>query len=151
MNNLRIVATFLLISLSTLCASAFAQGNAPFPLPDATVSLNLKVYALALGQKADVSSGVLTYQGKNYPFTIKGIGLNENQVGAAYGVESGEVYGLNNVADFEGKYFQLSGSIEKSGEAIIRSDKKITLHLKGWSKGAIVIPPEGATIEFTKN
>jgi hypothetical protein len=150
MKSLRMFTTSLLISLSTLCGSASAQGNAPLPSPDATVSLNLKVYALALGQKADISSGVLTYQGKKYPFTIKGIGLSENQVGAAYGIESGEVYGLNNLGDFEGKYFQLSGSIEKSGEAIIRSDKKVALHLKGWSKGAVVIQPEGATIEFTK-
>jgi hypothetical protein len=150
MSTLRIIATLLLLSLSTLCVPVSAQGNAPLPAPDATVSLNLKVYASVLGQKEDISSGVLTYQGKQYPFTIKGLGLYENQVGASYGIVSGDVYGLTNLADFEGKYFQLSGSIEKSGEATIRSDKKIAVHLKGWSKGPVVIQPAGATIAFTK-
>jgi len=52
-----------------------AQGNTPAPSPDAKVKVDLQVYVLVSGQSANVTSGTLTFQGKDYPFKVKGIGL----------------------------------------------------------------------------
>lgn len=150
MKRLKLFGALMSVSFAVLCGSAVAQSGAPLSSPDATVSLNLKVYSLASGQKANISSGVLTYQGRKYPFTVNGLGLRDNQVGASQEISNGDVYGLNNVTDFAGKYFQVSGSMEQSGQATIRSDKKVTLNLKGWSKGPVVISPDGAVVEFKK-
>jgi len=149
MNSLKVVVTFLTISFAFVCFPARAQSDQPLPPPVATITVDLKVYAMATGQKANISSGILTYQGKQYPLTIKGIGLYANQIGASHLVASGEVYNLNSLADFAGTYFFLSGGMEETGSSKIRSDKNVIVALKGWSRGPVVIQPGGSTIQFT--
>ena len=148
MNSLKVIATYLAIGFVFMAAPAGAQSEMPLPTPNATVTLDLKVVALAAGQTANISSGTLTYQGKQYPLTIKGIGLYPNQIGASHLVATGEVYNLNSLADFAGTYFFLSGGVEEAGSSKIRSDKKVTIALKGWSKGPVVIQPGGSTVAF---
>lgn len=148
MNSLKVIAMYLAISFAFVAAPTCAQSEMPLPAPDATVSVDLRVLVMAAGQTANISSGTLTYKGKQYPLTIKGIGLYPNQIGAAHLVATGEVYNLNSLADFAGTYFFLSGGIEETGSSKIRSDKKVVVALKGWSKGPVVIQPGGSTIEF---
>jgi hypothetical protein len=150
MNHLKAVAVSLLISLCSAIGVANAQGGTPSSAVSATATVDLKVYALSTGQKANVSSGVLTYQGKKYPFTVKGIGLHESQIGASHLVADASVYNLNKVSDFEGTYFAIIAEMEATGKSRIRSNKNILVDLRGWSKGPVVISPEGAVIEFTK-
>lgn len=150
MNTLKVAAVCLLMSLGSLIGVAKAQGSATSPAVSATATVDLKVYALGAGQKADISSGVLTYQGKKYPFTVKGIGLYENQIGASHLVADSKVYNLNSVSDFAGTYFPVALGMEETGQSQIRSNKNVIVHLRGWSKGPVVIQPGGATIEFTK-
>ena len=150
MKHLKAVAISLLVSLCSTIGVANAQGGAPSSTVSATATFDLKVYALSSGQKASNASGVLTYQGKKYPFTVKGIGLNENQIGAAQLVANATVYNLNKVSDFEGTYFAVIAEMETTGKSRIRSNKNILVDLRGWSKGPVVISPEGAVIEFTK-
>ena len=148
MNNLKVIATFLVLNFAFVAAPAGAQREMPLPTPDATVTVELKVVALAAGQTANISSGTLTYQGKQYPVTAKGIGLHANQIGASHLVATGEVYNLKNLADFAGTYFLISGGMEETGSSKIRSDKNVTVVLRGWSKGPVVIQPGGSTVEF---
>jgi hypothetical protein len=150
MTHLKAVAVSLAISLCSAIGVANAQGGAPSPTVSATATFDLKVYALSSGQKASNASGVLTYQGKKYPFTVKGIGLNENQIGAAQLVANATVYNLNKASDFEGTYFAVIAEMEATGKSRIRSNKNILVDLRGWTKGPVVISPEGAVIEFTK-
>ena len=150
MNRVKAVAVSLAISLCSVIGLANAQGITPSSTISATATVDLKVYALSAGQTANISSGVLTYQGKKYPFTVKGIGLNANQIGAAHLVADASVYNLNKASDFEGTYFAVIAEMEATGKSRIRSNKNILVDLKGWSKGAVIISPEGAVIEFTK-
>ena len=150
MKPLKRIILLFTMSLIFLSGLVSAQGNAPLPAPSATLTVDLKVYALPLGGKAETSSGVLTYKGKQYPFTVKGIGLLENQSGASHYVAEGAVYNLNNVADFAGRYFTVQGGMEEKGSSKIRNDKNVVVSLKGWSKGPITFSPEGGMIEFTK-
>jgi hypothetical protein len=68
--------------------------------PDGTVRLSGK--ALAAGVGFSWGSGVLTYQGKEYPFSISG--LSAGNIGATSAELSGEVYNLTNIKDFSGNY-----------------------------------------------
>ena len=150
MKRLKVAVASLAISLCSAIGFANAQGNPPSPAVSATATFDLKVYDLGSGQKANVSSGVLTYQGKKYPFTVKGIGLHKNQIGASHLVADASVYNLNKASDFEGTYFAIIAEMEATGKSRIRSNKNILVDLRGWSKGPVVISPEGAVIEFNK-
>lgn len=150
MNHLKVVAVSLVISLCSAIGIANAQGDAPSSTVSATATFNLKVYALSAGQKTSISSGELAYQGKKYPFTVRGIGLNENQIGAAQLVADSNVYNLNKASDFAGTFFAVSTGMEATGQARIRNNKNVLVDLKGWSKGPVIIAPEGAVIEFNK-
>ncbi len=152
MNTLKTVAVSLMLGLSIFSGPIKAQNEIPVNLTvTGTISVNLKVYALALGQTANTSTGVLTFQGKKYPFTVRGIGLNKNQIGASHLVANGEVFGLEDLSAFEGSYFQISGGITgQNGQSTLRNDNKVWLHLKGWSNGPVVISDQGAIVKFSK-
>ena len=154
MNKAKLAVVFVMLGLNILVASAKAEEEIPVNLTvSGAISVDLKIYALALGQTANTSTGVLTFQGKKYPFTIRGIGLNKNQIGASHLVASGEVFNLQDISKFEGGYFQISGGITgtgKDGESTLRNDNKVWLHLKGWSNGPIVISDQGAIVQFSK-
>jgi hypothetical protein len=70
MKNLKVIATFLVLNFAFVSAPVGAQSASPTPAPDASVSVNLRVVDLAAGQTANISSGTLTYQGKQYPVNI---------------------------------------------------------------------------------
>ncbi len=152
MNTLKTVAVSLMLGLSIFSGPIKAENEIPINLTvTGTISVNLKVYALALGQTANTSTGVLTFQGKKYPFTVRGIGLNKNQIGASHLVANGEVFGLEDLSAFEGSYFQISGGITgQNGQSTLRNDNKVWLHLKGWSNGPVVISDQGAIVKFSK-
>jgi hypothetical protein len=152
MNTLKTVAVSLMLGLSIFSGPIKAENEIPVNLTvTGTISVNLKVYALALGQTANTSTGVLTFQGKKYPFTVRGIGLNKNQIGASHLVANGEVFGLEDLSAFEGSYFQISGGITgQNGQSTLRNDNKVWLHLKGWSNGPVVISDQGAIVKFSK-
>ncbi len=152
MNTLKTVAVSLMLGLSIFSGPIMAENEIPVNLTvTGTISVNLKVYALALGQTANTSTGVLTFQGKKYPFTVRGIGLNKNQIGASHLVANGEVFGLEDLSAFEGSYFQISGGITgQNGQSTLRNDNKVWLHLKGWSNGPVVISDQGAIVKFSK-
>ena len=152
MNTLKIIAMSLALGLSFFAGTAKAEAEIPVNLTvTGAISVDLKLYALALGQTANTSTGVLTFQGKKYPFTVKGIGLNKNQIGASHLVASGEVFNLQDLSQFEGSYFQISGGIAgQNGESTLRNDNKVWLHIKGWSNGPVVISDQGAIVKFSK-
>lgn len=150
MNQFKVAAVSLVMCFCSAIGVANAQGSAPSSAISVTATFDLKVYALASGQETSISSGVLTYQGKSYPFTVKGIGLNKNQIGAAQLVADATVYNLDKASDFEGTFFAVSTGMEATGQARIRNNKNVLVDLKGWSKGPVVIAPEGAVVKFNK-
>src|SRR5207247_3807299 len=68
--------------------------------PDAKVKMTGK--SLAAGVGFSWGSGVLTYQGKDYPFSVSG--LSAGNIGASSAELSGQVFNLKNLADFNGNY-----------------------------------------------
>src|SRR5437867_13030025 len=91
-------------------------GRAAEEKPDATVKMTGK--ALSAGVGYSWGSGTLTYQGKEYPFSISG--LSAGDIGASSAELSGEVFNLKNFADFNGNYtsFAARSEVRRGGEGM---------------------------------
>lgn len=66
--------------------------------PDGTVKMTGRSVAAGVG--FSWGSGVLTYKGKEYPFSISG--LSAGDIGFSSAELSGEVFNLKNIEDFNG-------------------------------------------------
>ena len=84
MNHLKKIGLLLLIS-GALAGYARAAEK-----PDATIRLNSGSVALGIGWSW--GSGTLTYKGKDYPLSVKGLSIGK--VGVTGATASGEVYHL---------------------------------------------------------
>ena len=91
-----------LIGLVVIGAMLFVTpiGRGAERAPDATVRMTGK--AVAAGVGFSWGSGVLNYQGKEYPFSVNG--LSAGNIGVTSAELSGEVFNLRNLADFNGNY-----------------------------------------------
>lgn len=82
-------------------------------VPSGLVSLNLKSAALGVG--ASSGEGVLSFQGKDYPFSISGVSLAD--VGISSFAGAGKVYDLKSVKDFAGNYATAQATFAVAGGA----------------------------------
>ena len=128
--RLNIIAIVLLVCLVWAC-SAFAQSGTP----DAKIEIRKWKAGFIVGVGG--GSGTLTYKGKSYPLTIRGL-----RVGATVGVSSvdlvGAVHNLNNVKDIEGTYSAAQAAlavVEGAKVWRLENDKKVTMTLKGKQTG----------------
>ena len=101
----------------------------------ATIIVNLKHFALGVGGQK--GTGVLTYEGKDYDITLKGLELGS--IGKTNIEAEGEVYHMENLSEFQGLYFSAKASITigESGKAGIWLINKhgVTIHLRNKSEG----------------
>ncbi len=117
----------------------------------ATLELDVKQIGLIVGGQS--GEGVLHYQGKDYPFHLKGL-----RAGAIIGVTksnaTGEVRGLNKLEDFEGSY-----SAAAAGAAVVKgadassfqNNKGVVINLKQKTSGlALDLGVTAAEIKFKK-
>ena len=110
MNSIRKIISFLVLSLGVLSFGASAA-DAP-KVPSGTVSINETQFALIVG--GSTGGGVLTYQGKQYPFKIEGMSVGAN-VGISKLSANGEVYDLPDLSKFPGTFSKLESSITLGG------------------------------------
>jgi hypothetical protein len=104
--------------------------------PSGTVTIN-EDFVTGLGG----GTGTLYYQGQSYPFKLAG-----TVVGPGGGVAkinaSGEVYKLNSVSDFPGRYTQSTGAagLSTSGgsDLWLQNSAGVIMHLQGTSTGAML-------------
>jgi hypothetical protein len=81
-------------------------------------------------------SGVLRYEGRNYPLSIGGISVGT--IGAAGADLVGRAYNLHHVADIAGTYTAVSGSIAIAGGAKVvqlQNSNGVVLKLQGKQAG----------------
>jgi hypothetical protein len=106
--------------------------------PDATVDMEqVQVAYIASGGGG---SGALYYRGRAYPFAIGGLGIGG--IGASTISAEGEVYKLNNLAEFPGAYGQARYGFafgEKSaGDLWLQNEKGVIMHLKAQRTGLML-------------
>jgi len=123
-----------LVVLATLFFStgiASAQDNKP----DATLKLTQRGVALGIG--VSWGEGTLTFKGKNYPFIIHGLSVND--IGASKVKATGKVFGLKKIADFSGSYFTLGSEatmVKGVGAIMMKNENGVSIQLITLSKGA---------------
>jgi len=102
--------------------------------PSATITMDEEEIRLLLG--GDKGKGVLTFQGKKYPFTIKG--LTAGGIGIQKVHASGNVYFLKKVEDFTGKYTELTAGATAAkgvGTASFQNNRGVYMSVKERSTG----------------
>jgi hypothetical protein len=79
--------------------------------PDGTIRISSGSVAAGIGWSW--GKGTLTYQGKDYPISVKGLSLGK--VGITKATASGEVYRLKALKDFDGNYTAAGAGITLAG------------------------------------
>lgn len=112
MNNVKKIAVLLLIlGVATGFTIAADKEAKPKGKPDATLQLSGGSVAAGIG--FSWGKGTLTYKGKEYPISVKGLSLGK--VGFTESTAAGEVYHLKNLNDFDGNYTSAGAGITLAG------------------------------------
>ena len=127
-----------------------AQAAHAADTPDAKVRMSGKSVSAGVGYSW--GSGVLTYQGKDYPFSVSG--LSAGNIGLASVDVSGEVFNLKNLADFNGNYTSLGAGITIGGgasAATMRNQNGVVMHVVATSQGfTFKLGVDGMKVELAK-
>jgi len=138
-NVVNVRSWMVLVSLGSLMLLAppvFAEEakKGHHKAPDATVKLSGGSVGLGIG--FSWGSGVLTYKGKEYPFSVQG--LSAGDVGVSSAEASGDVYGLKKLEDFNGNYTSTSAGAAVGGgggAATMRNQNGVSLHVVATARG----------------
>jgi len=128
------VASVAVLGLAVMASAVSAEGEAR--RPDASVRLSGNSVALGLGYAW--GTGVLTYNGKEYRFKIRG--LTTGAVGATSIDVTGDVYHLKGIEDFAGTYAGFTAEATVGGGmdfSIIQNGSGVYIELHGTSMGML--------------
>jgi hypothetical protein len=135
-----------------LCILSFSVSAADAPKkPSGTVTINETQFALIVG--GSTGGGVLTYEGKKYPFKLSGVSLGAN-IGVSKLSAAGEVYDLKELAKFPGTFTKLESSITLGGGVggtILKNENGVIMRLTSTSEGLqLNLSASGVTVKFDK-
>ena len=140
----RCVVALMIVLLSVVGTVAFAGEEKP----SGTVSIETK--AVAVGVGFSWGEGVLTFQGKEYPFKIKGLSVID--LGISSVSAQGDVYHLKNIADFTGTFSAAEAGIAVGGGAgaqVMKNQKGVVMQLTSRKVGVqLKLAPEGLKVEM---
>lgn len=146
----RVIRHFLsvcFLGLSLISVGALAA-DAP-KVPSGTVNITETQFALIVGGSR--GSGVLTYQGKTYPFKISGMSVGAN-VGISKVSLAGEVYDMNNLSKFSGTFTKLESSITLGGGVggtVLKNQNGVIMRLTSTSEGVqLNLSSSGVTVKL---
>ena len=118
--------------------------------PDAT--LKLSAGSVAVGVGFSWGSGTLTYKGKDYPISVKGLSVGD--VGATKVEASGSVYNLKKLEDFNGNYTAVGAgaTIAGGGSATaMRNQNGVSVNLVATTQGLkFALGAAGVDMQITK-
>jgi hypothetical protein len=156
MSNLtKMTAILFIIAMVFGCASTQSSKSTPaatqsqsgeFP----SGSIHFEEWQFMAMLEGDRGHGTLGYNGKTYKIKVTGMGAG------GYGVQkisaTGEVYRLNDIADFPGSYSELRGGITLGkgvGGLYVHNDNGVIIRLKTHAEGvALSIGVEGLSIQL---
>lgn len=137
----------LLCGLVLLIASAVHAGQPP----DGTLKITHRSVAEGIG--LTWGEGILTYRGKDHPFSFHASGrLRDVDVKMTAAELSGQVFNLKSLEDFNGNYKTSDGEKSPSGggtRATVRNQKGVVVNLSSNVEGRkFSIMREGIDIEL---
>jgi hypothetical protein len=138
--GLAILGTMLLLTQAVNAAE----------MPDARVKITGKAVSAGVGYSW--GSGVLTYQGKDYPFSVNG--LSAGNIGVSSATLAGEVYNLKNLDDFNGNYTSAGAGATAAGGAggmTMKNQNGVVMNVAGTTKGlSFKLGVDGMKIQLKK-
>ena len=117
------------------CLAVLSVAIAAEPAPSGSVKLTSK--AVAIGVGVTWGDGTLSFDGKNYPFSVEGLSVVD--LGVSNITTSGEVFNLKRVSDFSGNYAAGEAGIAIAGgptDTIMKNENGVMLRLHGTQQGA---------------
>jgi hypothetical protein len=121
----------LFLAMVFLPMTALAQIDAP------SAKVSIETTSIAAGIGLSWGNGKLSFNGRQYHFTIDGVTLVD--FGISKTSAAGEVYNLTDIANFEGNYvaaeasFALGGGM---GGVSLRNPNGVVIHMTSASQGA---------------
>ena len=106
-------------------------------LAQASGHVRLKIVKASLLLGGGAGSGVLTYRGRNYPFSLSGLSLGVS-AGASVSRLEGSASGIKQVDDFAGTYSSVGGGgafVGGAGGVQLGNEKGVTIALRGARAG----------------
>jgi hypothetical protein len=103
--------------------------------PDATLKLTQRGVALGIG--VSWGDGTLTFKGKDYPFKIHGLSVND--IGVSQEKATGKVFDLKKIGDFSGIYHAVGSEATMGkgvGAIMMKNQNGVGIQLTTLSKGA---------------
>ena len=144
----RFALLFAVTMTAFLLLSGFAA--AQDKKPDATLSMSEGQVAVGIG--FSWGKGVLTYQGKEYPFKVSGLSVVD--VGITKATSSGKVYNLKKLEDFNGNYTAASAEGTMAGGAGVlkmKNQNGVEIELASTTQGVnLKLSVEGVKIQLEK-
>ena len=144
----RFALLFAVTMTAFLLLSGFAA--AQDKKPDATLSMSEGQVAVGIG--FSWGKGVLTYQGKEYPFKVNGLSVVD--VGITKATSSGKVYNLKKLEDFNGNYTAASAEGTMAGGAGVlkmKNQNGVEIELVSTTQGVnLKLSVEGVKIQLEK-
>jgi hypothetical protein len=123
--------------LFTVGALALAGGVAAETpkQPVGQVTIDETQFGFIVG--GSTGGGVLTYDGKQYPFKLGGVSLGAN-IGVSKFAAKGEVYDMKDISQFAGTYARLTGSVALGGGVggmTLKNENGVVMRLEGTTQG----------------
>jgi hypothetical protein len=135
LTSLVIVSALAAVSMTTPASAQNVARSATPAVPNATATFTSTNIAVGVGYSW--GHGILTYRGRTYPVTVKG--LNALGIGASTMNGTAEVFNLRNLDDFSGVYGAagVGGAIGTVGavSAALRNAKGVEMRLNTQSEG----------------
>ena len=122
-------ARVLTLGVLLVAATLAAQDK-----PDGTVSVESKSIAIGIG--VSWGDGTLSYQGKDYPFSVSGLSVAD--LGISKASATGSVFHLKKLSDFSGNYVaaQAGGTLGGGAGAItMKNQHGVVMQLTGTGTG----------------
>ena len=147
------VRRFLKLLMMNGLLLTFAVSSSSAQVPDGTIKVTSRRVAQGVG--LSWGEGVLTYKGRDYPFTFQATGLFRDVDTKIAAVElSGQVFDLKKPEDFGGNYQKVEAQTSESGSAsraTMKNQNGVVVNLMSTIEGRkFNLAREGMEIELKK-
>ena len=141
----------MVLAMAAVCLFAVASVSAQQDQPVYPVgSITFETTSIAAGLGVSWGNGTFSFQGKQYPIKIEGLGLAS--VGIAKVNARGDVFNLKNAADVAGTYVGITGGIAIAGGPkgiLARNQNGVVLDIRATQEGvSFSLGTDGFTISM---